>query len=65
MTADIVIGPDGHVRHVETTGGALLGERARACIEHRLAGAEFAPPYGGGTLTIHVPIALEGSAPEK
>ena len=30
ITVDVVIGPDGHVQSVETTGGALLGDQTTA-----------------------------------
>ena len=58
LTVDVIIGPDGAVRHVETTGGALLGSATLGCLERRIRQATFAPPHGGGTLRIHVPFAL-------
>ncbi len=58
LTTDIVIGPDGHVLRVETTGGALLGEASLGCIVHRIEKATFAAPHGGGTMRVHVPFNL-------
>ena len=58
ITVDIVLGPDGHVRSVETTGGALLGTRAMGCIVDRIKAATFEAVYGGGTRRIHVPFTL-------
>ncbi len=64
ITVDIVVEADGHVRNVETTGGALLGEGAMACIVARIKGATFAPVHGGGTQRIHIPFALRRVGPE-
>jgi hypothetical protein len=58
ITVDIVVEADGHVRQVETTGGALLGEQAMACIVNHIKGATFAPVHGGGTQRIHIPFSL-------
>jgi hypothetical protein len=58
ITTDILIGPDGHVRGVETTGGALLGRTTMKCITSRIERAAFDPPHGGGTLRVHVPFTL-------
>jgi len=63
LTTDIVIGPAGRVVRVDTTGGALLGDATMGCIVHRIEKATFAPPHGGGTLTIHVPFNLRKVAP--
>jgi hypothetical protein len=63
LTIDLVIGPDGRVRWVETTGGALLGPSTMKCIVDRVSQASFEPPHGGGTLRIHVPFALRRTAP--
>jgi hypothetical protein len=54
----IVVGPDGSVRRVETTGGAILGETTMKCIVERIQRATFDPPHGGGTLTIEAPFSL-------
>lgn len=58
LTFDIVIGPDGSVRSIETTGGSMLGPKTVKCMTDRLERGTFAPVYGGGTLRIHVPITL-------
>jgi hypothetical protein len=58
ITIDIVVGPDGHVITVETTGGAILGPATMSCMTHEIERAVFAPPHGGGTLRIHVPFSL-------
>lgn len=58
ITMDIVIGADGRVASVETTGGALLGEGTMSCITDQVRRATFDPPHGGGTLHVHVPFSL-------
>jgi hypothetical protein len=58
ITMDVLIGPGGKVRSVDTTGGALLGDRAMGCIVEKVRGATFDPPHGGGTLRINVPFAF-------
>lgn len=58
LTFDIVIEPDGTVRKIETTGGAMLGDKTIRCMTERLERGVFAPVHGGGTLRIHVPITL-------
>jgi hypothetical protein len=58
ITVDVLVGPDGRVLSVDTTGGALLGERAMACIVDRIKAATFEPVHGGGTRRIHVPFSL-------
>lgn len=63
ITVDIIIGPDGRVATVETTGGALLGEGTMACIVDQIRQATFDKPRGGGTLRIHVPFSLRRVAP--
>jgi hypothetical protein len=63
ITVDIVIDPEGHVRDVETTGGAILGERTMSCLVHRIRRGSFEPPHGGGTLRIHVPFSLRRVSP--
>jgi outer membrane biosynthesis protein TonB len=64
ITVDIIVEADGHVRNVETTGGALLGEGAMACIVTRIKAATFAPVHGGGTQRIHIPFALRRVGPD-
>jgi hypothetical protein len=63
ITMDVVIAPDGQVQNVETTGGALLSERALRCMTDRVKRAHFLPPYGRGTLRVHVPFALRSVKP--
>jgi hypothetical protein len=58
LTFDIVLEPDGTVRKVETTGGAMLGDKAMRCMTERLARGGFAPVRGGGTLRVHVPMTF-------
>lgn len=59
ITVDLLIGQDGKVRKVETTGGAILGEGTMDCIADRMKKAEFEPPHGGGTMHVHVPFSLK------
>jgi hypothetical protein len=63
ITVDIVIDPEGHVRNVETTGGAVLGDGTMSCIVQRIKRGSFEPPHAGGTLRIHVPFSLRRVAP--
>ena len=63
ITVDIVIAPDGQVRTVETTGGAVLGDGTMGCIVNRIKRASFDAPRGGGTLRIHVPFSLRRVTP--
>jgi hypothetical protein len=63
ITVDIVIDPEGRVRNVETTGGAVLGDGTMGCIVERIKRASFERPHGGGTLRIHVPFSLRRVAP--
>ena len=65
LTVDIVVGPDGHVQRVEMKGGALLGDGATACIVNRIERGAFAPPAGGGTMRIEVPLTLRRVAPDE
>lgn len=58
LTFDVVLEPDGRVRRIETTGGAMLGDATLKCMTDRLEKGAFAPVHGGGTLRIHVPITL-------
>jgi len=58
ITATIVIDPQGGVRRVDTTGGAILGEKTMACIVQRIKRGKFDPPRGGGTLTVVAPFGL-------
>jgi hypothetical protein len=63
ITVDILIGPDGRVRTVDTTGGAILGDTTMGCIVDRIKKAAFAPPHAGGTLRVQVPFSLRPVAP--
>jgi hypothetical protein len=66
LVVDIVVAPDGSVRDVETTGGALLGNRTMRCITQRIQRAAFAPVRGGGTLHVQVPLSFtRGPADES
>jgi hypothetical protein len=58
LTVDIVVGPDGHVQKVETQGGALLGDKALACIVDQIESREFSPPRGGGTMRLRMPLTF-------
>jgi hypothetical protein len=58
LTFDVVLEPDGTVRRVETTGGAMLGEKALRCMTERMQHAAFAPVHGGGTLRMHLPLTF-------
>jgi len=63
LTIDIVVGPEGRVQAVETQGGALLGNKAMACIVNRIKEGEFAAPHNGGTMRLEVPVTLRTLAP--
>jgi hypothetical protein len=65
ITVDITIEPDGHVRRVETTGGAVLGEGTMDCLVDRIKRATFEPVHGGGTQHIRVPFSLRRVAPNE
>jgi hypothetical protein len=58
MTFSVLVGPDGHVRDVETTGGALLGDKTISCLVGHVRGAVFERPKGGGSLRLNVPFTL-------
>lgn len=58
LTVDVVIGPDGHVWRVETTGGARLGKDGIACVANHFREATFAPVVGGGTRRVHLPLTF-------
>jgi hypothetical protein len=64
LTVDILVGNDGHVRRVDTTGGAQLGDPALACIVHRIEKGVFEPPHGGGNIHVQMPFTLEVAAPD-
>lgn len=58
ITVDVLVGSDGHVRKVDTTGGAILGEPTMACIVHRIEKGVFEPPHGGGNIHVQMPFSL-------
>ena len=64
ITVDILVGGDGHVRNVDTTGGAILGDQTMACIVHRIERGVFEPPHGGGNIHVQVPFSLQVVAPD-
>jgi hypothetical protein len=47
------------VRKVETTGGAILGDKTMACVVHRIQQGVFEPPHAGGNIHVQVPFSLE------
>jgi hypothetical protein len=59
ITVDILVGDDGRVHKVDTTGGAILGDQTMACIVHRIQQGVFDPPHGGGNIHVQVPFSLE------
>jgi len=65
ITVDILVGSDGHVRNVDTTGGAVLGAVTMACIVHRIDKGVFEPPHGGGTIHVQVPFTLRVAADDE
>jgi hypothetical protein len=64
VTVDILIGSDGHVGRVDTTGGALLGDRTMSCIVRRITQGVFEPPHGGGNIHVQMPFTLEVAGPD-
>ena len=64
ITVDILIGSDGHVRKVDTTGGAILGEITMACIVRRIERGVFEPPHGGGNIHVQMPFSLRVVGPD-
>ena len=64
ITVDILVGSDGHVHNVETTGGAILGNQTMACIVHRIEQGVFEPPHGGGSIHVQMPFSLQVVAPD-
>ena len=64
ITVDILVGPDGRVRKVDTTGGALLGDVTMACIVHRIERGVFEPPHGGGNIHVQMPFSLRVEGPD-
>lgn len=63
ITVDILVGAGGRVAHVDTTGGAVLGEGTMRCIVDCIERGEFEPPHGGGTIHVRVPFSLRRVAP--
>ena len=64
ITVDILVGSDGHVHKVDTTGGAILGNQTMACIVHRIGQGVFDPPHGGGNIHVQMPFSLQVLAPD-
>lgn len=58
LVIDVLVAPDGSVRNVDTSGGALLGDKTMRCITDRVGRATFDPVRGGGTLHVQVPLAF-------
>ena len=58
ITVDMIIGSQGEVAKIDTTGGGILGPATMDCIVKRIRRAKFEPPHGGGTLEVHVPFSL-------
>jgi hypothetical protein len=56
VTLSVLINPDGSVRSVTSTGGAMLGDAGLRCITRRVERAVFAPVHGGGTLRTEIPL---------
>jgi hypothetical protein len=59
ITVDILVGDDGHVRKVDTNGGAVLGDQTMRCIVRRIEQGVFEPPHGGGNIHVQMPFTLE------
>jgi hypothetical protein len=64
ITVDILVGSDGHVRKVDTTGGAILGNQTMACLVHRIQQGVFDPPHGGGNIHVQMPFSLQVVSPD-
>jgi hypothetical protein len=64
ITIDILVTSDGHVRKVDTTGGAILGDQTMACIVHRVEQGVCEPPHGGGNIHVQVPFSLQVVGPD-
>jgi outer membrane biosynthesis protein TonB len=64
VTFDVMIGADGKVVKVDPFGGEKLGA-VKTCMMKVIQGAEFAPPHGGGTITIRVPFTLKVQSPDE
>lgn len=58
ISVDIMVGSDGRVRKVDTTGATVLGRITMACIVHRIEQGVFEPPHGGGNIHVQVPFTL-------
>lgn len=62
IVVDILVAPDGTVRDVGATGGALLGQRTMDCLVEQVRKAKFDPPHGGGTMRVEVPFSLHSAS---
>jgi len=58
ISVDIMVGSDGRVRKVDTSGATILGSSTVACIVHRIEQGVFEPPHGGGNIHVQVPFTL-------
>jgi hypothetical protein len=58
ISVEIMVGSDGHVRKVDTSGATILGSTTMACIVHRIEQGVFEPPHGGGNIHVQVPFTL-------
>ena len=56
VTVDVLVGPQGEVRSVETFPS---GQPLTTCIARRVARATFPPPRDGGTARVRVPFAFD------
>jgi hypothetical protein len=57
------IGAQGEVLSVSPTGGNGIDASALACISARVGSAQFAPPEGGQSATVRIPIIAHVKAP--
>ncbi len=64
VTFDVLIGSDGHVLKIDPHGGEKLGT-VDECMMKVIQESVFAPPHGGGTLTIRVPFTLRAQSPDE
>jgi hypothetical protein len=65
ITVDILVGSDGRVHKVDTTGGAILGDQTMTCIVHRIQQGVFDAPHGGGNIHVQMPFSLEVVADDE
>jgi hypothetical protein len=65
VTLSVLLNPDGSVRSVTSTGGAMLGDAGLRCITHRIERATFAPVEGGGTLRTEIPLLFRRTGADE